>query len=64
MAFGGEGLEYAGGVLVGMPQEVKARVDQLAKIMRPPMVVPGRKKATWLEPTLRLQRGPTSCAMC
>jgi ATP-dependent DNA ligase len=52
---GADGLEYAGGALVGMPKEVKARVDALAQISIPPIAVPGRKKATWLEPTLRLR---------
>ena len=43
---GDDGLEYAGGALVGMPKEVKARVDTLAQIARPPIAVPGRRKAT------------------
>jgi bifunctional non-homologous end joining protein LigD len=52
---GNDGLEYVGGALVGMPKEVKARVDALSEIVRPPIAVPGRGKATWLEPTLRLR---------
>jgi bifunctional non-homologous end joining protein LigD len=52
---GEDGLEYAGGALVGMPTEVKAEIDRLAEIPRPLIAVPGRRKATWLDPTLRLR---------
>ena len=48
-------LIYAGAALVGLPKEVRERVDALSPITRPPVHDTGRKSATWLPPEVRLR---------
>jgi bifunctional non-homologous end joining protein LigD len=52
---GDAGLEYAGGAFVGLPKEVRAAVDALPEVASAPITVRGRRRATWLEPSLRLK---------
>ena len=48
-------LVYAGAALVGLPKEVRERVNKLSPINRPPVHDTGRKSATWLPPEVRLR---------